>query len=309
MLADRLKIGDTIGIVSPSTPIMGDREQALDTGRKLLEEIGINSVKGNYVNKNTLGYSATKEEKAEDINNMFSDKNIKGVFSSKGGENSFTCLGLIDYENIKKNPKIVYGISDATNYLNAIYAKTGLVTFYQSDVKSFSFIDKNSFEFQDFKRRLVDGEIGKIHKNSEWKCLREGTTEGIIVGGNLKSLMNLLNTEYMPDVTNKILFLEAYASSTPLEFSNFYKLFSENLPELQINNIEDLAKDMVYNTSKYVFYEDVKEVIPRLKNKYKMAVVSDAWPSLENVFIDADMKKYKEKNKTMPVVKDLYDLE
>ena len=159
-----------------------------------------------------------------------------------------------------------------------------------------------------------------------------------------------------------------------IHFSNFYKLFSENLPELQINNIEDLAKDMVYNTSKYVFYEDVKEVIPRLKNKYKMAVVSDAWPSLENVFIDADMKKYfeiivistqigtlkpdprmyetaierlqvnnseaifiddninnclgaerlgiksilmsrenfnenKEKNKTMPVVKDLYELE
>ena len=159
-----------------------------------------------------------------------------------------------------------------------------------------------------------------------------------------------------------------------IHFSNFYKLFSENLPELQIKNIEDLAKDMVYNTSKYIFYEDVKEVIPRLKNKYKMAVVSDAWPSLENVFIDADMKKYfeiivistqigtlkpdprmyetaierlqvnnseaifiddninnclgaerlgiksilmsrenfnenKEKNKTMPVVKDLYDLE
>ena len=110
MIPDRLKIGDNIGIISPSTPITEDKEQALDKGRKLLEEIGINSVKGKYVNKNTLGYSATKEEKAEDINNMFSNKNTKGVFSSKGGENSFTCLGLIDYENIKKNPKIVYGI-------------------------------------------------------------------------------------------------------------------------------------------------------------------------------------------------------
>ncbi len=77
-------------------------------------------------------------------------------------------------------------------------------------------------------------------------------------------------------------------------FINFYKLFSENLPEIEIKNIEELAKDIVYNTNKYVFYDDVKEVIPRLKNKYKMAVVSDAWPSLENVFIDADMKKYFE---------------
>lgn len=64
--------------------------------------------------------------------------------------------------------------------------------------------------------------------------------------------------------------------------------------DCKLKNIEDLAKDMVYNTSKYVFYEDVKEVIPRLKNKYKMAVVSDAGPSLENVFIEADMKKYFE---------------
>lgn len=77
-------------------------------------------------------------------------------------------------------------------------------------------------------------------------------------------------------------------------FSKFYRLFAENLPELKIKDIENLAKDIVYNTKKYLFYTDVKEVIPRLKNEYKLAVVSDAWPSLENVFIDADMKKYFE---------------
>ena len=255
MIPDRLKIGDTIGIVSPSTPIMEDREQALNKGRKLLEEIGINSVKGKYVNKNTLGYSATKEEKAEDINNMFSDKNIKGVFSSKGGENSFTCLGLIDYENIKKNPKIVYGISDATNYLNAIYAKTGLITFHQSDVKSFSIIDKDSFEFQDFKRRLIDGEIGKICKNSEWKCLKEGIVEGIVVGGNLKALMNLLNTEYMPDITDKILFLEAYATSTPPELVDCY------LSVLKYHKVFDKIKGLwvghYHGDTETIKFEDV----------------------------------------------------
>ena len=255
MIPDRLKIGDTIGIVAPSTPIMEDREQALNKGRKLLEEIGINSVKGKYVNKNTLGYSATKEEKAEDINNMFSDKNIKGVFSSKGGENSFTCLGLIDYENIKKNPKIVYGISDATNYLNAIYAKTGLITFHQSDVKSFSIIDKDSFEFQDFKRRLIDGEIGKICKNSEWKCLKEGIVEGIVVGGNLKALMNLLNTEYMPDITDKILFLEAYATSTPPELVDCY------LSVLKYHKVFDKIKGLwvghYHGDTETIKFEDV----------------------------------------------------
>lgn len=75
-------------------------------------------------------------------------------------------------------------------------------------------------------------------------------------------------------------------------FLEFYRLFAENLPELKIKDIENLAKDIVYNTNKYTFYKDVKEVIPRLKDKYRLAVVSDAWPSLENVFIEADMKKY-----------------
>lgn len=95
----------------------------------------------------------------------------------------------------------------------------------------------------------------------------------------------------------KYLFNEKIIKNTKEElrhFSNFYKLFSENLPELELKNVQDLAIDMVYNTSKYTFYSDVKEVIPRLKNRYKMAVVSDAWPSLENVFINADMKKYFE---------------
>ena len=282
MLANKIKIGDTIGIVSPSTPIIGDREEALNEGRQLLEKIGINSIKGRYVNKNTLGYSATKEEKAEDINNMFSDKNIKGVFSSKGGENSFTCLGLIDYENIKKNPKIVYGISDATNYLNAIYTKTGLITFHQSDVKSFSWIHKNSFEFQDFKRRLIDGEIGKIHKNSEWKCLREGSIEGVIVGGNLKSLMNLLNTEYMPDLTDKILFLEAYANSTPLE------LVDCHLSVLKYHKVFDQIKGLwighYHGDTENVKFEDV--VINNLKDyKFPILKCDDFGHNCENIVI------------------------
>lgn len=146
MLANKLQKGDTIGVISPSTPITSDREEALRKGIQNIELMGINVVKGNYVSKSTLGYSSTKEEKAEDINNMFSNKDIKGLFSLKGGENSFSCLHLIDYENIKNNPKIVFGISDATIYLNAIYAKTGLITFHQSDVKTFSELNNNRFE-------------------------------------------------------------------------------------------------------------------------------------------------------------------
>lgn len=222
MLANRLKYGDTIGVISPSKPITENEKQCFEKGKKILNDMGFNVELGKHVYTATLGYSATKEEKAEDINSMFLNKNIKAIFSSAGGENSFTCLDLIDYEIIKKNPKIIYGMSDATIYLNAIYTKTDLVTFHQSDVMSFSELEKNLFEKQDFIRRLVNGEIGKIQHNTKWKCLREGIAEGIIVGGNIKAIVNLLNTEYMPDLKDKILFLEAYKKSTSFELVDCY---------------------------------------------------------------------------------------
>ncbi|QSX04687.1 HAD-IA family hydrolase [Sedimentibacter sp. zth1] len=77
-------------------------------------------------------------------------------------------------------------------------------------------------------------------------------------------------------------------------FLKYYKIFFENLPELNLNNedIEYIAKDLVYNYDKYQFFDDVYDVLPILNNKYRLAVVSDAWPSLENVYIKAGFRDY-----------------
>ncbi|WP_160675422.1 HAD-IA family hydrolase [Clostridium sp. C8-1-8] len=77
-------------------------------------------------------------------------------------------------------------------------------------------------------------------------------------------------------------------------FYEFYRIFSNELKELNltVSAIEALAKDLVYNYEKYTFFEDAKEVIPKLSENYKLAIVSDAWPSLENVFVHAGLRKY-----------------
>lgn len=77
-------------------------------------------------------------------------------------------------------------------------------------------------------------------------------------------------------------------------FLIYYKILFDELPELNIGEktINLIAKDLVYNYSKYKFYTDALEIIPLLSKKYKLAVVSDAWPSLENVFIKAGMRNY-----------------
>lgn len=77
-------------------------------------------------------------------------------------------------------------------------------------------------------------------------------------------------------------------------FIEYYRIFSKNLPQLQLNDhdVQAIAKDLVYNYSKYCFYEDAVNMIPELSKVYKLAVVSDAWPSLENVFKKAQLRDY-----------------
>lgn len=95
----------------------------------------------------------------------------------------------------------------------------------------------------------------------------------------------------------------AYINSVPLiktmeeeykHFTKFYEIIAGELTELNLTeeNIKNLARDLVYNAEKYVFYEDVLMIIPQLYSKYKLAVVSDAWPSLKKVFDHAGLSTY-----------------
>ena len=222
MKPERLKIGDTIGIIAPSNPITEKNKKYMKNGIKIFEDMGFKIKLSKNIYKNTWGYSATPEEKASDINDMFSDEEVKAIISAVGGDNSFNCLGLIDYENIKKNPKIICGYSDATNYLEAIYTKTGLITYHHLEMIDLGRKSKKDFELGQFKKTLIDGTLGDIDKNSQYKTLQKGSAEGIIVGGNVPSMVTLLNTEYFPDLTNKILFLEVYATSTDFELADRY---------------------------------------------------------------------------------------
>lgn len=77
-------------------------------------------------------------------------------------------------------------------------------------------------------------------------------------------------------------------------FVNFYKIFLQNLPELNTDDkiAEMLANDLVYNAEKYEFYDDAIKVIPKLKEKYKLGIVSDAWPSLLDVYANKNLDGY-----------------
>ncbi|CUU48922.1 HAD family hydrolase [Clostridium beijerinckii] len=77
-------------------------------------------------------------------------------------------------------------------------------------------------------------------------------------------------------------------------FIEFYRIIANELPVLELSNtnIVEIAKDTVYNDEKFLFYEDVFEIIPQLSKNYKLGVISDTWPSLERVFRNAGLRDY-----------------
>lgn len=207
MIAMKLNRGDRIGVVSPSTPAPPGDPQ-LDRGVRFLEDMGFQVTLGQHVSSNSWGYAASPQEKAADINALFADPAVRAILCSQGGDTANACLPYLDWTLIAGNPKVFLGISDITVLLNAIHARTGLVTFHGDDVMWGFGRDPSPYTVREFVGRLVDAEIGKIPASGDRTTVRGGRAEGRLLGGNLNGLLKLAGTPYLPDLTGAILFLE-----------------------------------------------------------------------------------------------------
>ena len=107
IIANKIKPGDTIGVVAPSNPIIGDNIEELKKAKEILEKDGFKVIFSKNIFSNTNRYTATAKEKAEDINEMFKNKEVKMIWCAKGGNNSNSVFEYLDYEAIKENPKII----------------------------------------------------------------------------------------------------------------------------------------------------------------------------------------------------------
>lgn len=282
----KLNPGDTIGIVSPSSPVTDELRSQFDIGVVKLEELGFKTKLASHVFSNTLGYSATAQEKADDMNKMFLDSSVQAIFCSQGGANANSVLPLLDYELITKNPKIFFGISDITVLLDGIYTKTGLVTFHGNDVMWGFGRNPVQYEIDELKRVLMEGQTGSVKKNSAWKTVRGGIVEGKLLGGNLTCLGKLIGTRYLPDFTNAILFLEDYGEETTADKTSyaFHHLDQAGI----LGKIKGLLLGY-YKTKQAVEIEDIaNEVI----NKYDFPIIkcNDFGHNMPNTILPIGVK-------------------
>jgi len=190
MLANNLKIGDTIGIISPSHVAVKDRySHFFDT----INSIGFKVKEGDNLYKNTYGYLASEQERADDLNKMVLDKNVKMIFFG-GGNGGNELLPYIDYESIKRNPKIICSYSDGTSILNAIYSKTDLIVYYGQAPGIFG--DLLYYDYRQFMANFVNGPAKQFYPNKKIRIITSGKCEGIITGGYTANMALLIDGKY-----------------------------------------------------------------------------------------------------------------
>ena len=218
----KLKKKDYIGVISSSGLLKEKNKDEIEKSIKLINEMGLNVKLGKHIYENNTNNLI--KNKVSDFNDMVIDKTVKMIIFSKGGNNVIDILDNLDYELIKNNPKIYIGLSDLTIILNAIYKKTNLITFHHL---IFKWILKNDFN----KKAFIDmffNHNKEIYFSKNVEVINKGLAKGTLIGGNLISFSKILNTGYMPDLNNSILFFEECDGVSKDEVENILIKFKQN---------------------------------------------------------------------------------
>ena len=238
-MIEKLKKGDTIGIINPA---FKNPDNVFERYSKMIEgfeEKGF-TLKFGKTFTATEGYLAGSDElRAEDVNEMFKDPEVKAIVCMRGGYGCSRMVDKVDFEVIKNNPKLLCGFSDITVLTNAIYKKTnipalhGLVGIY---------VGSNScdeFSINDFWTVLTENQKGRVlqNPNKDAKVMVPGKCTGEIIGGNLSLIATMVGSEYELDFTDKIVFIEE-VSEEPYQIDRY-------LSSIKLRGMLEKAKGFV----------------------------------------------------------------
>lgn len=210
---EKLKKGDTVGLICPSSPISTER---IAKCKAAVEALGYKVKAADNLDTNYAGYMAGDGKvRGEWINKMFADSEVKAVFCVRGGDGSSRVMEHLDYQIIRDNPKIFVGYSDVTNLHLAINRNCGLVTFHGPMVSS-NMTDDFDEESKESLFSALSAEEDYAFKNPKGfaiEVLKEGSAAGRLTGGNLSLLSASIGTPYEVDTRDSILFIEEVGES------------------------------------------------------------------------------------------------
>lgn len=211
----RLRAGDAVGVVTPATATFHQVE--LEIVRESLQGLGLTVKVGEHVMSRFGSLGGADKDRAADINRFFSDRDIAAVIPTRGGWGSARLLPHLDFESIRRNPKVILGYSDITALLNGIHARTGLVTFHgpngggRWDAWSLDWVKRVLFgaETVNYTNPKSTNDRNVLTQiDNRIRTITPGRARGRLLGGNLSVLHGIVGSPYVPDFDGAILFLE-----------------------------------------------------------------------------------------------------
>ena len=209
----RLAAGDVVGLVDPASATWEPID--VDIVEDTLTALGLVAKRGAHLLDRRGSLAGSDRDRAADVMAMFTDPSVKAVLPVRGGWGCARILPHLDFEAIRRNPKVLMGYSDLTALLLAIHARTGLVTFHGPNGAS----EWNATSADFFTRVVLKAEAvtftnprekGETLAQTEYRTrtITPGVVSGRLLGGNLSVLTALLGSPYLPDFRDAILFLE-----------------------------------------------------------------------------------------------------
>ena len=287
LIPAKLKPNDEIRIIAPARSLSLLSDDLVNLAKENFEKQGFKITFSKNCKEKDIFNSSQIKSRIEDLHEAFLDKKVKAIFTVIGGFNSNQLLKYIDYDLIKKNPKILCGYSDITALSNAITAKTGLITYSGLHFSTWGMKKEFEYNLEYFRKCLIedneyeikpsktwsddmwyeDQENRKIKKNKGFIIINKGNATGTILGGNLCTF-NLLNgTEFMPNISDSILFLE----DDDIVGNYFAVEFERNLQSLIHQSNFEKVKGIVigrFQTKSNMTLEKLEYII-KTKNELK----------------------------------------
>lgn len=267
ILPQKLKKGDTIGIISPAGAV---KETNLwKPAIKYFENKGYKVKTAPHAGNKKAYLAGNDSDRLSDLMEFFADDEIKAVICSRGGYGTFRLLEKIDWRIIRQNPKIFVGYSDITALLNNFVEKSGIVAFHGPLALSDFGVEKiNKYTDENFWEVLEGkAKIPYKYKNPlNYSCIIPGEAQGELMGGNLAVLCGLLGTPYFPDLQGKILLLEdigeplykidrmlvqlklagVFEKVSGILFAEFTSIVESDNPEVNKLTPLDIVKELTY---------------------------------------------------------------
>lgn len=309
VIPPRLKKGDTIGLVSISSPSAGMFPHRVEHATKTLKALGIKVKLGKNALRVTDYTAGTPAQRAADINAMFADPDVQAIMCMIGGNHSNQLVDLLDYELIRAHPKIFVGYSDATVLHHALRARAGLTTYYgPAAITQFA---ENptvlAYTWEYFQKAVMSDEpIGAVTASAEWTdenldwstkkdlerprsmkkntgyvWLNKGSASGPMLGGCIASLMHLRGTDLWPNLQGAVFFWEISEGEADFTRGDSIANVATYLADLKLSHAFDSITGMIVGRPYGYTPEEHEQLLDLLHTNFAGA----KFPTLFNVDI------------------------